>query len=103
MEGLAAGAIMDLMAAGGAGSGDKIIRGSRANGGKEDELADLHGDLIVLLFIAERSGHTAAAAGNHLNGIVPRKAEGAHGGFLTGESFLKTMTVEMDGAGFIRE
>ena len=61
--GVAAGAVVELVAAGEAGDGDAGIGGG-ADGGEELLLADGHGEVVVLLFVAEGAGHATAAGVN---------------------------------------
>jgi hypothetical protein len=61
MKGGAAGAVVDLVAATGARRGDDHLVLQVADGGKEDEFADVHGNLVVLRFVAEGSRHAATA------------------------------------------
>ena len=67
---MAAGGVEDLVAAAGAGCGDEGFVGSGADGGKEDEFADLLGEGVVFGFVAEGAGHAAAAGGDEGDGVV---------------------------------
>ena len=76
MEGGSFCAVVDLVAAGGSGGGDEVVFVGLADGGEEDEFADLVGDLEVLFFVAEGAGHAAATAGDDFYGVVFREGEG---------------------------
>ena len=73
VHGIAAGAIVDLVTAAGAGGGDKIVWWDLPHGGQQDQLANLHGNIVVLGLIPERSGHAAAARRDGLYRVVARK------------------------------
>ena len=72
MEGRASCAILDLMAAAGARSGDHGIRPRLTDRRKEHHLADLHREVVVPPFIAKRARHAAAARGNRLHRMARR-------------------------------
>lgn len=100
VEGYFAGAVLDLVTATGAGSGDQNFLGLFSNGGKEDEFADLHGDFVGFGLVAEGSGHAAAAGGNEVGLVAFGQGKGADGGVDSGEGFLVAMAVQLDGFGF---
>ena len=55
------GAVVDLVAAGGAGGEDDGVGGGLADDGEEGEFADLHGKVVAVFAEAEGAGHAAAA------------------------------------------
>lgn len=103
MEGVLAGAVVDLVAATGAGGGDDVGRGGLAHGGEEDEFADLHGEVVVFPLVAEGTGHAAAAAGDGPDRVVRRQGQGGDGGFNTGEGLLEAVAVQVHSAGLFGE
>ena len=70
VEGGFLGTIVDLMAATGAGGGNEDFSVKFFQVRKENQSADLHRDLIVFLFVAKRSRHTAAPGWDFLHGVV---------------------------------
>src|SRR5918997_959984 len=66
VQGAAAGAVQDLLPAGGAGSDDHaLLRPPHRR--KQPPLPHLHRDLVVALLVAEESSHPATAGVNHLD------------------------------------
>ena len=55
------GSIFDLVPATSARCGDNRLWRGGSNRRQEDELADFHGDVEMFLFVAERTGHSAAS------------------------------------------
>ncbi len=63
MEGVAAGALGDLLAAAESVGDDEPVGGGLADGGEKFEFADGFGDLIFVVLEAEGSGHAATSGG----------------------------------------
>src|SRR5690349_3187855 len=61
MEGLAAGELGDLLAAGEAIGDDERVGAGAADGGQERALSDPNRDVVVVLLETEGAGHAAAA------------------------------------------
>ena len=68
MDGGPPGEVADLHPAGEAGGDDGVLRRQPSQGGKEALLADQAGNIVMLLLVAERAGH-AAAAGVEVDGL----------------------------------
>src|SRR5580693_8816463 len=69
-----------------------------ADGRKQPELADVHGEFVVLRLEAEGTGHTAAPRVN-LDDVGARDAaQQGHGRGRAGEGLLVTVAVEQDAA-----
>src|SRR5215467_591536 len=96
MAGRPAGPVGDLLAAGNPGCRDDRVTGFRADRREQAELADPHGQLVVLRLEAERAGH-AAAARVHLADLgAGDRAQQRHGGGGAGDRLLVTVPVEQD-------
>ena len=72
MNGCEAGAILDLLSAGSARSGDDdgccaLLLHGLPDGREQHHLADGKTGLVVFLLVAERAGHTAAATRNDIH------------------------------------
>ena len=67
-----------------------------ADGWEKDHFADLERAAIMLLFVAERAGHPAAAAGDDMDCGSWQKAQGGGGLVDAYEGFLMAMAVEPD-------
>ena len=91
-----AGAVFDLVAAAGARRGNQCSGGRRAQGGEEHQLADLHRQPEVLGFVAEGAGHPAATAGDGLDRVVTRQAQGSDAAAGPDQGFLKAVSVQFD-------
>ena len=63
-------AVVDLMAATGAGGGNEDFSVKFFQVRKENQSADLHRDFVVFLFVAKRSRHTATTGWDFLHGVV---------------------------------
>ena len=63
VEGVAVGALGDLLAATEAVGDDEPVGRGVADGGEEFEFADGHGDVVLVVLEAEGSGHAAASGG----------------------------------------
>ena len=72
MKGRSARAVVDLVTAAGSGGGDEGFGIEFLHMRQENQRSDVHGDLIVLLFITERAGHAATAGRDFLHGVVLR-------------------------------
>src|SRR5690606_29163373 len=96
MDGAFVGAVMDLVAAREAGRrGSAAGRRAGPHGGEEALLADGHAE--VVMGVAERAGHAAAAGVEHVDLVThPAQDRGAGGGPEDG--FLLTVTVELQRA-----
>src|ERR1700730_10640818 len=94
MPGGSPGAVLYLLAAGNTGRRDDRVLGLRADGREQPELADAHGNLVVLRLEAEGAGH-AAAPGVNLGDVGARDAaeQGRRGGRAR-ERLLVAVTVE---------
>src|SRR5271157_3329013 len=66
MQGVAVGALRDLLAAAEAVGNDKPVGGRFADGGQEFELADGGGDVVLVVMEAEGTSHAAASGGGRL-------------------------------------
>src|ERR1700759_4304791 len=88
--------VLYLVAAAGAGGGDDGRVGGIADGGKEDELADLLGKLVVFGLITKGAGHAAAAGGDGLYGIVGGEGEDLCGPCGGGQRLLLAVAMEED-------
>jgi hypothetical protein len=95
VAGLADGSVLDLGPAGCAGGCDDGFRGGGTHDGKERQLADGHGDVVVL--VAEGAGHAAAAAVDGLDRGIGNKPQ--HRQYLVGRSqrLLVAVGVDFDG------
>ncbi len=73
VQGFSSSCIGNLVATTCARGGDE--RGSRRGpyGRKQHEFADLHRESKMLPLVAERAGHSAATAGNHLDAKILRQ------------------------------
>ena len=99
VQGVVAGAVEDLLTAGGAGSGDvgrDVVRyGGQclADGGEEQHLAYGQRGLVVLFFIAEGACHAATGGWNDVKVAAGQQTQ--HGGGLVDadERLLVTVAV----------
>ena len=73
MEGGFSCAVVDLVAATGAGGGDEDFGVEFFQVGEENQFADLHRDIVVFLFVAKRARHAATTGGDFLHGVVLRQ------------------------------
>ena len=74
-----------------------------ADSGEKDHFADLERTAVMPLFIAEGTGHAAAAAGDDMHGRSAQKLQGRDGLFNADQGFLVAMAVEPDLNGIISE
>jgi hypothetical protein len=75
-----------------------VSSASARTAGKSTELADAHGQFVVLRLEAERAGH-AAAHGVNLDDVgTGDAAQQRHGGSRTSERLLVAVAVEQDAA-----
>ena len=91
MERRAFRAVVDLMAAAGAGRGEHRVLGCGPDGGEEDLLADGHGYVEVV--IPERTRHAATPGGDDLDAGARDELKGVHGGLHTDQRLLVAVTV----------
>src|SRR3982751_5380267 len=96
MHGEGRGEVLDLMPAREAG-GDEGGAGVGAYGGEEAAFADLAGDVVVVLTIAEGSGHAAAARFGVNNSSLRDAGEERFDGGKQSHRFLMAVAVEEDG------
>ena len=85
--------LRDLLAATEAVDDDQPVGRGLADGGKEFEFADGHGDVVFAVFEAEGASHATAARG----GSLEVDAEAAEEGFFSGHlhhRFLMAVAVE---------
>ena len=70
MNGLPTSAVFDLGLAGDARGGHNRFGIGRPHGGEEGYLTHVHGKVIMLGFVAEGTGHAAAACIDHLDRVA---------------------------------
>ena len=99
MEGVAAGAVLDLVAAGGAVGDDQRVGLGLAHGGKQRELGHLERDVDGVGAVAERAGHAAAARFDGLDRQVRDELEGRFDRGHGGERFLVAVAVQQRALG----
>ena len=94
MEGVDAGPVQDLLAAGGARRGDDGARTRLADGREQDHLADGHRGRIMLLLITERTCHTTTATGDDRYFRIQQLTQYLSHHFNADDCLLVAMTVE---------
>ena len=82
------------MAAAGAGGGNHRLAVGLSYGGEEHQLADGHRQVVVLLLVAKRAGHAAAARADLGNRVPLGEAEHVLGGSGGGNRLLLAVAVE---------
>src|SRR5258708_1293112 len=98
MAGDAAGSVRYLLSAGNAGGRDDRLLRLGPDRWEEPELADAHGEFVVLRLEAERAGH-AAAPGVNLDDVgTGDAAQQRHRGSSTGDRLLVAVPVEQHAA-----
>src|SRR5579872_4399848 len=83
--------ILYLVAAACARRCDDRIRGLAPHGGKQHEFPDLLGQLEMLLFIAEGTGHSATSGRDGGYSIIGRNGQGFYRAGCRCQRFLLTM------------
>ena len=86
--------IADLVAATGSVGNDEGFVGGGADGGQQIQLSHLHGDVVVLGFVAEGAGHAAAGAGYGAHFEFRDELEDGFDGAHAVEGLLVAVAVE---------
>ena len=99
MSGPTPGAVFDLLAAGNAHHRYIPTLPLFLDGREELHASDLHREFVVLFFVAEGAGHTAATRVYNLHLVARGQGQGGPGGFHPDQGLLVAMAVEQDLSG----
>jgi hypothetical protein len=102
VEGVAGGALGDLLAAAESVGDDEPVGGGTADGREKFEFADGLGDVVVVVLEAEGSGHAAASGSWGLEVDADAVEERFFGGHLH-DGFVVAVSVEEGFAGELRQ